>query len=462
MSSPASQHRFPVLAIILGSYLMIVLDTSIVITGLPRIRESLGFSAAQLSWVHSAYTLAFGGLLLLGARAGDILGRRRMFVVGLAIFTVASLAIGMVQSAALMLVARAIQGAGSAILAPSTLALLSTSFPKGPERTRAVGLYGATAGVGASIGLVVGGILADWLSWRVGFFINLPVGLTLMVGAFRFFTESERQSGRFDLVGAVSSTLGVGALVFSMVHAAETGWGNVLTLAALAAAVTLIAILVVNERVVSHPIIPLWLFASRERTGALLARVLFLGAMVGFWFYTSQFLQGVLGFSAFVAGLAFLTTALPQFAAAMMVPRLTHRFGNGAVLAAGLTITLAGLAWQAAVVNLGLGYSALVIPMVLLGLGQGLTLSPLTVAGIADIPSDAAGAASGLVNVAHQLGGSLGLAVLVLVFAAGDGSLLLAHRLASVFAAGAVMLGLALTLVLTLILFPRKSALQPL
>lgn len=460
MSSTTPHHRLAVLAIILGSYLMIVLDISIVITGLPKIRDSLGFSAAQLSWVHSAYTLAFGGLLLLGARAGDILGRRRMFVVGLAIFTLASMAIALAQSSLWMLIARAVQGAGSAILAPSTLALLTTSFPEGPERTRAVGLYGATAGIGASIGLVVGGVLADWLSWRVGFFVNLPVGLALMVGAFRYFQETERHQGRFDLIGAISSTLGMGALVFGVVHAAEAGWTNALTLSALAAALTLIVLLVVNERTAPQPIMPLWLFANRERAGALLARLLFLGAMVGYWFYTSQFLQGVLGFSAFAAGLAFLATALPQFAAAMTVSRLTHRFGNATILAVGLALTLTGLAWQAIAAEHAHGYAALVAPMVLLGVGQGLTLSPLTVAGIAGVPANAAGVASGLVNVAHQLGGSLGLAVLVLVFTgAGDGnSVLLAHRIASVFAAGSVMLALALALVLGLRLFPCKSA----
>lgn len=446
MSSTTPHHRLAVLAIILGSYLMIVLDISIVITDLPKIRDSLGFSAAQLSWVHSAYTLAFGGLPLLGARAGDILGRRRMFVVGLAIFTLASMAIALAQSSPWMLIARTVQGAGSAILAPSTLALLTTSFPEGPERTRAVGLYGATAGIGASIGLVVGGVLADWLSWRVGFFVNLPVGLALMVGAFRYFQETERHQDRFDLIGAISSTLGMGALVFGVVHAAEAGWTNALTLSALAAALTLIVLLVVNERTAPQPIMPLWLFANRERAGALLARLLFLGAMVGYWFYTSQFLQGVLGFSA--------------FAAAMTVSRLTHRFGNATILAVGLALTLTGLAWQAIAAEHAHGYAALVAPMVLLGVGQGLTLSPLTVAGIAGVPANAAGAASGLVNVAHQLGGSLGLAVLVLVFTgAGDGnSVLLAHRIASVFAAGSVMLALALALVLGLRLFPCKSA----
>jgi MFS family permease len=189
-----SSHRVPVLAIILVSYLMIVLDISIVITALPRIHDDLNFSATGLSWVQNAYTLAFGGLLLLGARAGDILGRRRMFITGLALFTAASLAIGLAQSAFWLLGARVFQGVGAAILAPSSLALLSTNFPAGPERTRAVAYYGAVAGIGASIGLVLGGVLADWLSWRVGFFINLPIGIALMLAAARYLAETERRS----------------------------------------------------------------------------------------------------------------------------------------------------------------------------------------------------------------------------------------------------------------------------
>jgi len=434
-----------VLVTILGSYLMIVLDISIVITGLPRIQQSLGFSPAQLSWVHSAYTLAFGGLLLLGARAGDILGRRRVFILGLMVFTAASVVIGMAQSALWMLTARAVQGAGSALLAPSTLALLTTRFPHGPERTRAIGLYGATAGIGASIGLVAGGVLADMLSWRVGFFINLPVGLALMLAARRLFPESPRHHGRFDLIGAITSTLGMGSLVFALVHAAEAGWHSPLTLLPLLAAAVLIGLLLVNEWLVPQPIMPLWLFASRERTGALLARLLFLGAMVGFWFFTSQFLQGVLGLSAFATGCTFLATAIPQFIAALQVPRLTRKAGNGPLLVIGLAITLAGLGWLALTAQQMAGHMAMLAPMMLLGIGQGLTLSPLTVAGIANVPQDAAGAASGLVNMAHQLGGSLGLAVLVLVFSAvqdpsAPAPVLLAHRIAAVFASGAGML----------------------
>lgn len=466
-SAPADSgiHRAPVLALILVSYMMIVLDISIVITALPKIEHDLGFSPTGLTWVQSAYTLAFGGLLLLGARAGDLLGRRRMFVSGLAIFTVASLAIGLAQSPVWLLGARAIQGVGAAILAPSTLALLSTNFAEGPERTRALGYYGAVAGISASVGLVLGGILADGLSWRVGFFINLPIGVALMLGARRYLKETERRPGEFDLAGAVSSTLGMSALVYGVVRSATAGWSDPLTLAALAAGALLIALLVLNEWRARQPIMPLHLFASRERAGAYAARVLFLGGMMGFWFFTTQFLQGVIGYRPFEAGLAFLPATLANFATAMAVPRLTHRLGNGRLLAAGLTIALAGMAWLSRVSADTPYVTGVALPMILIGIGQGGSLSPLTVAGIAGIAGVAredAGAASGLVNVAHQLGGSLGLGILVVVFAAaGSATLgardLLAHRIAASFTAGTAMLALALAVVLALIVLPRRE-----
>src|SRR5213592_706764 len=237
-------QRAPVLAIVLASYLMIVLDISIVITGLPKIRDDLGFSTTSLSWVQNAYTLAFGGLLLLGARAGDILGRRRMLVAGLALFTAASLAIGLAPSPSWLLAVRAVQGVGAAILAPSTLALLTTNFPAGPERTRALAYYAAAAGVGASVGLVLGGIFAGWLSWRVGFFMNVPIGAGLMLGARRCLGETERRPGELDAAGALSSTLGMTALVYGLIRSTSAGWGNLLTLAALTAGVVLLIILV--------------------------------------------------------------------------------------------------------------------------------------------------------------------------------------------------------------------------
>ncbi|MBS1154749.1 MAG: putative transrane efflux protein [Proteobacteria bacterium] len=438
-------HPGMLLAIILASYLMIVLDISIVITGLPKIQAELQLSATDLSWVQNAYTLVFGGLLLLGARAGDILGRRRMFTVGLGIFTVSSLAIGIAQSAIWLLAARALQGVGAAILAPSTLALLSANFAEGPARTRAIGLYGSIAGIGASAGLVLGGILADMLSWRVGFFINLPIGIALMLGAQRYLTETERRAGQFDLLGAISSTLGMAALVFGLVHAASAGWQDPVTQGALVCGVVLMAVLVWNEARVAQPIMPLRLFASRERSAAYLGRMLFLGGMLGFWFFTTQYLQAVLGFSPLAAGLAFLITTLPNFATALLVPRLTHRFGNQRILTFGLLVATLGLFGLAYATSTGGSLALLAVPMMLIGIGQGGTLSPLTIAGVAGVAKEDAGAASGLVNAAHQLGGSLGLAILVVVFASAHPHLLdshaeLAQRIsAAMFAASALL-----------------------
>ena len=468
--SASTSRRTWILAIVLASYLMIVLDISIVITGLPKIRDELGFSTTSLSWVQNAYTLAFGGLLLLGARAGDILGRRRMLVAGLALFTAASLAIGLAPSPSWLLAARAAQGVGAAILAPSTLALLTTNFSAGPERTRALAYYAAAAGVGASVGLVLGGIFAGWLSWRVGFFMNVPIGMGLMLGARRCLGETERRPGELDAAGALSLTVGMSALVYGLVRSTSAGWGNPLTLAALTTGAVLLTILVFNESRAKQPIMPLRLFASRERGGAYAARVLFLGAMVGFWFFTTQFLQGVMGYSPAQAGAAFLPTTLANFAAAMAVPKLTKRFGNARLLAGMLALSVIGMAWLSHASADSSYLIDVALPMILIGIGQGGSLGPLTVAGVAGVASEDAGAAAGLVNAAHQLGGSLGLAVLVVVFAAaGSGMLdthaLLAHRIAASLTVATGMLALALVLVFALIVRPARHgtarALQP-
>jgi EmrB/QacA subfamily drug resistance transporter len=454
-------RRGPVLAIVLASYLMIVLDISIVITALPKIQAELHFSAVGLSWVQNAYTLFFGGLLLLGARAGDILGRRRMFVAGLALFTTASLAIGLAQSPGWLLAARAVQGIGAAILAPSTLALLSTNFAEGAARTRAVAYYGAVAGVGASIGLVLGGLLTDWISWRAGFFINVPIGIAMMLAAPRYLAETEPRPGQLDLAGALSSTFGMSALVYGIVRAATAGWSDRITLAALAGGAALLAILVLNEARAKQPIMPLRLFASRERSGAYAARLLFLGAMMGFWFFSTQYLQRVLGFSPLAAGLAFLPMTVANFAVAVAVPRLTRRFGNARLLAAGLATTLVGMLWLSRLSAETSYLIGVALPMLLIGAGQGATLSPLTTAGIAGVAAEDAGAASGLVNVAHQLGGSFGLGVLVVVFALAGSATLdarasLAHGVAVALTGGSAMLVLALVLVLAMIVRPAK------
>jgi len=458
-------NRRAVLAIILAAYLMIVLDVSIVVTALPHIRHTFGLSPTGLSWVQNAYTLTFGGLLLLGARAGDLLGRRRMFVAGIALFAAASLAAGLAQTAAWLLIARSVQGAGAAIAAPTTLALLTTSFREGPERTRAVAYYGAVAGGGGSVGLVLGGMLTGLLSWRYGLFINVPIGIALVIAALRFLPETERRQGHFDLAGAATSTLGMFAVVFGIVHAATAGWSDDVTLASLAAGLVLLALFVVNERRAEQPITPLRLFASRERSGAYLARVLFVGAMFGQFFFLTQYLQGVRGYGPLEAGLAFLPLTLVMFSMVFVVPRLVARLGSVRLLAGGVVVALVGMTWLSQISAHTPYLTGIALPMIVLGIGAGAAFTPLTAAGVAGVATEDAGAASGLVNVAHQLGGSLGLGVLVTVFAsalpAHAHAVGLAHAVSTSLMVGAAMLALALAVVLGLIVRPAPASPGP-
>lgn len=434
---------------------MIVLDISIVITAIPKIQQGFNASATELTWVHSAYTLFFGGLLLLGARAGDILGRRRMFKLGLGLFTLASFLIGASHSLMMLVFSRALQGAGAAVLAPSTLALLSTNFSEGPERTRAVAYYGSIGGLASTFGLVIGGILTDLISWRAGFFINIPIGIGLILATSKYVSETELRSGQFDILGAISSTLGVGSLVYGIIHAAEAGWSNSTTVTALVAGVSCLTFLVFNELKVAQPIMPLRLFAHRIRSGAFISRILFMGSMTGFYFFTTQYLQGVLNYRPIEAGLAFLPCTIVNFAAAMMVPRLSRRFGNARVLAGSILIGFIGLIWLGRV-STDSSYILGAIPMMLIGIGQGGVLGPLTGFGIADVKIEDAGAASGLVNVAHQLGGSIGLGVLAVIFSSAgnntqDAHELLATRISAAISGGAVLLGFGLVVIYFLI-----------
>jgi EmrB/QacA subfamily drug resistance transporter len=459
-SPSAAPNKMAILAIILVSYVMIILDTSIVLTGLPHIARDLGFTDSGLAWVQSAYTLTFGGFLLLSARAGDILGRRRMLILGLAVFTVASVAIGMAQLPALMIAARAVQGLGSAILAPSTLALLQTTFAEGPERTRAVSWYSAVAGVAASVGLVMGGVLAQWMSWRVGFFVNLPIGVAMIVAARRYIVETGRRGGKFDIPGALTSTIGVGALVYGFIRSAEAGWGDAITLVAIAGALALLCAFVVIEKRAAQPIMPLRLFADTERAAAYLARLLFMGGMIGFFFFMTLYLQDELHYGATLTGLAFLPATIVNFIVAMMLPRLTRRFDNALLLAAGLTLCVTGMAWLSRATPDSVYLTAVALPMMLIGAGQGLTLGPLTVSGIKGVARVDAGAASGIVNVVHQIGSALGLAVLIAIGAHGAGVLqgdaLTAHRVTVAFTTSTIMLALALLLAVAFIV-PARS-----
>lgn len=455
-------HKRAILAVILVSYFMILLDNSVIFTALPSLETDLDLSAAELAWTQDAYTLVFGGLLLLGARAGDLLGRKRVFIFGLLVFSSASLLIALAPAGWWLISARAIQGVGAAIVAPSALSLLTASF-EGRERSRAVAWYAATAGIGASLGLVLGGALTSWFSWRAGFFVNVPIGAAMILLAPRYLPESARLPGRFDIAGALTSTLGVGSLVFAILHASEQGWTSAPTIAASIAAALLLSSFILVESRAAQPILPLGLFASRERTGAYVTRLLYMGSMIGFFYFITQFLQGVLGFSPLSAGLAFLPMTLVNFAVALTIPRVTERVGYAAPLVVGILLTLVGMLWLSRLVPESPYLTAIALPMVLIGAGQGLVFAPLTSAGIAGTMPAEAGAASGAVNTFHQVGLSLGLGILVAVATAAaartkaSSEVHLTTEVAAALSAGSGLLTLALITALALIV-PAERA----
>lgn len=421
-AKPGRWSRFVVLAVIMGCQLMMVLDTSIVTTALPHLERELGFTAASLSWVQNSYALAFGGLLLLGARAGDLRGRRRVFVAGVAVFTVASLLAGLAPTPAVLIAARVLQGVASAFAIPATLALLVQSFPKPEERSRAISIYSAVIGAGGSVGIIVGGVFTDLLSWRWGLLINVPIGIVVLLLAPRFLPETPRRRGSFDLLGALAVTVGMTALVYGLVSAGESGWASPVTIVSLAVAVVFVAAFVVVERRAAQPITPLRLFRSTSRSGAYLARVLIVGAMFSTFYFLSQYLQNVLGFSAFVAGLSYIPLTVMFFAMVYVVRPLAARLGKPALLVASLVVALLGMLWLS---TIGAGtpyFTGVLPPLIVLGAGQGVAIILLTEFGMSGVAPEDNGAASGLVNTAHQLGGSIGLALLTVVFGAAAGS----------------------------------------
>ncbi len=440
-----SEHQKVVLSIILASYFIIILDISVVITGLPKILDELHFSSTSLSWIQSAYTLTFGGFLLLGARAGDILGRKKMYLTGLVIFIVTSLLISFAHTPEVMLSARAIQGIGAAILAPSTLSLLSTNFPDGQHRSRAMAYYSSVAGIGATVGLVAGGVFADLLSWRVGFFINVPLGLILFFAALKHLQESYKHKGTFDLTGAITSTSGMSLLVFGIVNSGENGWSSPLTLYSIIGSVVLLVIFIWNERNASQPIMPLRLLNNRVRSGAYIARIFYLGGMVGFFFFITQYLQLVKHFTPFTAGVAFMPMTLVNFFSAIRAQTLSHKWGAAYLLMSGLVITFVGISCLTYITPESNYIISIALPMVLIGLGQGFAFAPMTSFGVHEVGTKDTGAASGLVNVAHQIGSSLGLGVLVVVFetttvVANDPMIALSHRIANTMSMSAFMI----------------------
>jgi EmrB/QacA subfamily drug resistance transporter len=438
------------LALILTVQLMLILDMAVVNVALPDIRVDLGFTPSALSWVLNAYTLTFGGLLLLGSRLGDVFGRRRTFMAGVAVFTLASLLGGLAPTAGLLVAARALQGMGAAVAAPSVLALLTTSAPDAPARNKALALFSAVSSAGASIGLLLGGVLTGYASWRWSLLINVPLGLVVLASVRGLVEETDRQRSRFDVVGAVTATVGSASLVFGFINAPDHGWTSAGTLGAFAVAVVLLAAFAVHQRRASAPLLPVELLRSRTRVGAITVMALFVGAQFAFFFFTVQFMQGVLGYGALRSGFAFLPLTLLIFATSRVSPRLVQRFGVRPLIATGAALVGVANLWVSAL-GADSGYvDGLLGPMLLVGLGAGLTFMPITVAVLTDVEPRHAGSASGLLQMSQQVGGSLGLAVLVTVYASRTvpGDVVVGMRQSFETAAGFLVLALVVALVM--------------
>jgi EmrB/QacA subfamily drug resistance transporter len=409
-------RRGLVLGIILAVQLMVVLDATIVNIALPAIAGALHFSPANLSWVITAYTLAFGGFLLLGARAGDLLGRKRVFIAGIALFTAASFLGGIAPWSGWLLAARALQGIGGALAAPSALALLMTMFQDGQERVRAIGWYTAVSIGGGAIGLILGGLLTQWASWRWVLFVNVPIGLIVIALSRRLLTETPSRNGHFDVRGALTSTIGVTALAYGFVRAATSGWGDMITVIAFVTGLALLAAFVLLERRAPEPITPLRLFADRSRSASYIARLFLTAGMFGMFFFLTQFLQEVLHYSPLKTGLAFLPFTVALFSMSQLSARgLVQRFGAKPVMVVGFSVSTLGMLLMTQL-SASSSYVSLLAPLMLFGAGNGLAFVPLTSTSLSGVLQEDAGAASGLVNVMQQLGGALGLAVLVSVF----------------------------------------------
>jgi EmrB/QacA subfamily drug resistance transporter len=436
------------LAVILTTQLMVVLDGTIVNVALPPIQHALSFSTEGLSWVINAYALTFGGLLMLGARCGDLLGRRRSFLAGIALFAAGSLLGGLATTGWMLLAARAVQGVGGAVASPAVLALLMSLYPDGRARTRAIGTFAAVSVGGAATGLLAGGLLTQIASWRWVFFVNIPIAVVVIVLGALVIDETPRRTGHFDLIGAVTSTAGVSSLVYAFVEAAAAGWFAGRTLAAFAMGATLLAVFVRAESQASMPILPLHLLMDRERGSALLARGLLSAGVYGMFFFLTQYLQDVRGYSPLEAGVAFLPIPLTIFVVSQLTTRvLVERFPARLLMFTGLSLSTLGMVIDSQLTTTS-GYAQLLASMVLFAAGNGISFVMLTATAVKGVDASDAAAASGLVNVTQQLGAALGVAVLVSVFGAASNSAVSPAAFTSgidaVFAGAAALLGAAI------------------
>jgi EmrB/QacA subfamily drug resistance transporter len=410
-------NRWKALAVLGVAYLMVVLDVSIVNVALPSIQTDLGFSESSLQWVVSGYALTFGGLLLLGGRSGDLLGRRKIFMAGLALFALFSLLCGLSSSSGMLIAMRALQGAAGAILSPSVFSITTVTFAEGAERNKALGILGAIAGSGAAIGVLLGGVLTEYVGWEWIFFVNVPIGVAALFLVPLFVRESHVTDleRHFDAAGAATVTAGLMLFVYALTRAPTVGWGSAETIGSFVGSFILLAAFIVIELRSRSPLVPLSIFRRRTLTGANVIGFI-LGTMIfGMFFLLSLYMQQVLGFSALKTGVGYLAVALTAVIASGAAQALVTRAGVKPVLTVGMLLLAGGLAYFTQISVNGSYFGDLFIGFLLIGVGLGFAFVPVSIAALAGATGKEAGLASGLINTSQQIGGALGLALLTTV-----------------------------------------------
>jgi len=461
----AERRKWLALALLATTQFVIVLDAAIVNVAIPSIGRDLHFSQENLTWIPNAYALTFGGFLLLGGRMADLLGRRRLFMFGLVLFSVASLLGGLATSEGQLIAARALQGLGAALLAPSALAMVTTTFAEGAERNKALGVWGAVSGSGGAAGVLLGGVLTEYLGWEWVLWVNVPIGVIAALLAPRLLQESRREAETrtFDALGAITVTAGLSLLVYALVDTINAGWGSSQTIGLLALSAALFAVFVITELRSRAPLMPFRIFRLRTLTGANVVGLLIGAALFAMFFFLSRYMQQVLGYDALKAGLSYLPLALAIIVSAGIASQLVTKLGFKPVLVAGLVLVAIGLLWFSQVPVDGSYVGDLLGPMVLAAIGLGFAFVPVTIAAVSSISADDSGLASGLINTSQQIGGALGLAILgtiassrttdLVADAQGDpsalpGALTEGFQLAFLAGAGFAILGIIATLVL--------------
>ena len=413
-ASTARDRRWLALVLLAGAQFLVVLDATVVNVALPSIQSDLDFSDANLQWVVNAYTLTFGGFLLLGGRAADLFGRRRVFMAGTLLFGVASLLAGLSQTEGMLIGARALQGLGAAVISPAALSIVMTTFSEGVERNKALSVWGAVAGAGGAVGSLLGGVLTDAIGWEWVFFINVPVSALIFFGSPPLLAESRAEVDRegFDVTGALTATAGLALLIFTLVNTVEHGWGSTRTIVGFGIAAVLLVAFVVREQSARHPLVRLGILSDVTRAAANGTAMLGVAGLMAMFYFLSLYMQQVLGASAMRTGFQYLPLAVTIFLSAGLASSLVGRIGVRATLSAGFALSAIGLAWLTQVSADGTYLADVLGPSIIVGAGLGLFFVAGTVAATAGVTAQESGLASGLLNTSQQVGGALGLAIL--------------------------------------------------